>query len=222
MKAMILAAGLGTRLRPLTDTLPKPLIAAGGKPLIVWHIEKLVALGVRDIVINHAWLGALLESALGDGSAFGARIHWSREGLPPLETAGGIRHALPLLGEQPFVLVNGDIWTDFDFSALPGLPATLDAHLVLVPNPDFHPRGDFHLDAQQRVHAGGEPLLTFAGVSVLRPQLFAGLPAGPYPLAPVLRAAMARQAVSGQMHGGHWTDVGTPERLQQLRTQLGG
>lgn len=226
MKAMILAAGLGTRLRPLTDTLPKPLIAAGGKPLIVWHIEKLVALGVREIVINHAWLGEVLEAALGDGSAFGARIHWSREGLPPLETAGGIRRALPLLGPQPFLLVNGDIWTDFDFALLPGVAAPLatgrDAHLLLVPNPDFHPRGDFFLDAQQRVHATGAPLLTFAGVSVLRPQLFAGLPDGPYPLAPVLRAAMARQAVSGQLHHGHWTDVGTPERLQQLRGQLGG
>lgn len=226
MKAMILAAGLGTRLRPLTDTLPKPLIAAGGKPLIVWHIEKLVALGVREVVINHAWLGDVLEAALGDGSAFGVQIHWSREGLPPLETAGGIRRALPLLGAQPFLLVNGDIWTDFDFALLPGvaapLPAELDAHLLLVPNPDFHPRGDFHLDAQQRVHATGAPLLTFAGVSVLRPQLFAGLPDGPYPLAPVLRAAMARQAVSGQLHRGHWTDVGTPERLQQLRGQLGG
>lgn len=222
MKAMILAAGLGTRLRPLTDTVPKPLIAAGGKPLIVWHIEKLVACGVRDIVINHAWLGDVLERALGDGSAFGARIDWSREGMPPLETAGGIRRALPLLGAAPFLLVNGDIWCDLDFASLPVLADGIDAHLVLVPNPDFHPRGDFHLDARGKVQAAGEPMHTFAGVSVLRPQLFTGLPEGPYPLAPVLRNAMARDAVSGQIHSGHWTDVGTPERLAELRARLGG
>lgn len=231
MKAMILAAGLGTRLRPLTDTLPKPLIEAGGKSLIGWHLEKLAALGVRDIVINHAWLGDVLEEKLGDGAAFGVRIGWSREGMPPLETAGGIRHALPLLGDEPFLLLNGDIWSDFDFATLPGtgaaglageLPADVDAHLVLVPNPEFHPRGDFHLDAQGRVHAAGEPLHTFAGISVLRPQLFAGLPAGPYPLAPVLRAAMAAGRVSGELHRGRWTDVGTPDRLQELREQLGG
>ncbi|MFP5441130.1 MAG: N-acetylmuramate alpha-1-phosphate uridylyltransferase MurU [Gammaproteobacteria bacterium] len=226
MKAMILAAGLGTRLRPLTDTLPKPLIEAGGRSLIGWHLEKLAALGLREVVINHAWLGDVLEQKLGDGSAFGVRIAWSREGMPPLETAGGIRRALPLLGDQPFLLVNGDIWTDLDFAHLPGigapLPADVDAHLVLVPNPEFHPRGDFHLDAQGRVQATGSPLYTFAGVSVLRPQLFAGLPDGAYPLAPVLRAAMAAGRVSGELHRGRWTDVGTPERLQQLRHELGG
>lgn len=228
MKAMILAAGLGTRLRPLTDTLPKPLIEAGGKSLIGWHLEKLAALGVRDIVINHAWLGDVLEEKLGDGAAFGVRIVYSREGMPPLETAGGIRHALPLLGGEPFLLVNGDIWSDFDFARLPGLAghaalsAGVDAHLVLVPNPDFHPRGDFHLDARGRVQSAGESLHTFAGISVLRPSLFAGLPAGPCPLAPVLRAAMAAGRVSGELHRGRWTDVGTPERLQELRVRLGG
>lgn len=225
MKAMILAAGLGTRLRPLTDTLPKPLIEAGGRSLIGWHLEKLAALGLREVVINHAWLGDVLEEKLGDGSAFGVRIAYSREGLPPLETAGGIRRALPLLGDDPFLLVNGDIWTDLDFAHLPGvaspLAADIDAHLVLVPNPDFHPRGDFHLDARCRVHATGSPLYTFAGVSVLRPQLFGGLPDGAYPLAPVLRAAMAAGRVSGELHGGRWTDVGTPERLQALRRELG-
>lgn len=226
MKAMILAAGLGTRLRPLTDTLPKPLIEAGGKPLIGWHLERLAALGVREVVINHAWLGDVLERTLGDGQRYGVHIAYSREGLPPLETAGGIHRALPLLGDAPFLLVNGDIWADFDFARLPGvrapLPADVDAHLVLVPNPDFHPRGDFHLDAAARVHATGEPLHTFAGISVLRPQLFAALPDGPYPLAPVLRAAMARGTVTGELHAGRWTDVGTPERLQQLRGELGG
>lgn len=228
MKAMILAAGLGTRLRPLTETLPKPLIAAGGKALIVWHIEHLVACGVREIVINHAWLGERIEEALGDGRAFGARIAYSREGMPPLETAGGIRRALPLLGDEPFVLVNGDIWADFDFSRLPGvgssppLPAAIDAHLVLVPNPDFHPRGDFFLDGNHRVHAEGEQRLTFAGISLLRPHVFAPLPDGPAPLAPLLRAAMARGAVSGERHDGRWTDVGTLERLHALRAELGG
>jgi MurNAc alpha-1-phosphate uridylyltransferase len=228
MKAMILAAGLGTRLRPLTETLPKPLIAAGGKPLIVWHIEKLVACGVRDIVINHAWLGDRIEETLADGSAWGARILYSREGLPPLETAGGIRRALHLLGDDPFLLVNGDIWSDFDFARLPGvaghaaLDAALDAHLVLVPNPEFHPRGDFHLDGKQQLHSDGEPRLTFAGISVLRPRLVAHLPDGPAPLAPLLRAAMARGAVSGELHDGRWTDVGTLQRLQELRAELGG
>ncbi len=228
MKAMILAAGLGTRLRPITDTLPKPLIAAGGKPLIGWHLEKLAALGVRDVVINHAWLGDVLEKALGDGSAYGVHIEWSREGMPPLETAGGIRRALPLLGDEPFLLINGDVWTDLDFAHLPGCGGTApladdcDAHLVLVPNPDFHPRGDFHLDESGKVHAMGEPLHTFSGVSVLRPQLFSALPAGPYPLAPVLRAAMATGRVTGELHAGRWTDVGTPARLQILRDELGG
>jgi MurNAc alpha-1-phosphate uridylyltransferase len=225
---MILAAGLGTRLRPLTQTVPKPLIEAGGKALIVWHIEKLVALGVRDIVINHAWLGDRLEAQLADGSRYGARIVYSREGMPPLETAGGIRRALPLLGDEPFVLVNGDIWADLDFARLPGvvagraLTAGIDAHVVLVPNPDFHPRGDFSLDENLRVHADGAEKFTFAGISVLRPQLFAGLPDGPAPLAPLLRAAMARRAVSGELHAGRWTDVGTLERLEALREQLGG
>ncbi|MFZ5724568.1 MAG: N-acetylmuramate alpha-1-phosphate uridylyltransferase MurU [Pseudomonadota bacterium] len=226
MKAMILAAGLGTRLRPLTDTLPKPLIEAGGRPLIGWHLEKLASLGIREVVVNHAWLGDVLERTLGDGASYGVRIDWSREGMPPLETAGGIRRALPLLGSEPFLLVNGDIWSDFDFAALPGVRAPLaedvDAHLVLVPNPDFHPRGDFHLDARGRVQADGMPRHTFAGISVLRPQLFAGLPEGPYPLAPVLRTAMAAGRVTGTLHAGRWTDVGTPERLQQLRAELGG
>jgi len=226
MKAMILAAGLGTRLRPLTDTVPKPLIEAGGKALIVWHIEKLAALGIHDIVINHAWLGDRLEQALGDGSRLGVRIVYSREGMPPLETAGGIRRALPLLGTEPFVLVNGDVWSDLDFARLPGvrdvvLPDGIDAHLVLVPNPDFHPRGDFTLAADGRVHVGDTDTLTYAGMAVLRPALFAALPDGPAPLAPLLRAAMARNAVSGERHDGRWTDVGTLERLQLLRAELG-
>lgn len=225
---MILAAGLGTRLRPLTETTPKPMIEAGGKPLIVWHIGKLVALGIRDIVINHAWLGDRIEEGLGDGARFGAHIAYSREGMPPLETAGGIRRALSLLGNEPFVLVNGDVWCDADFARLPGvagnapLSAGIDAHLLLVPNPDFHPRGDFHLDDDRRVHADGEPRLTFAGISVLRPSLFADLPDGPAPLAPLLRAAMARGAVTGARHDGAWTDVGTLERLAELRVRLGG
>lgn len=229
MKAMILAAGQGTRLRPLTESVPKPLLEAGGKALIVWHLEKLAALGVRDVVINHAWLGDRLEAALGDGAVFGVHIAWSREGMPPLETAGGIRQALPLLGDDPFLLINGDIWTDFDFANLPGvrlpaLAAHLDAHLVLVPNPDFHPHGDFVLTETGRVAVAGTPASTltgtFAGISVLRPSLVAALPTGPYPLAPILRAAMARDAVSGELHVGRWTDVGTIERLTALRAEL--
>ena len=221
MKALIFAAGLGERMRPLTLTTPKPLLIAGGKPLIGWHLEKLAALGVREVVINHAWLGDVLEAALGNGERWGLRIAWSREGMPPLETAGGIRHALPLLGDAPFLLVNGDIWTDFDFAQLPALDAGVDAHLLLVPNPVFHPRGDFVLDASGRVHAAGGATSTYAGIALLRPALFAGLPAGPYPLAPVLRAAMARGAVTGQRNDGRWTDVGTPERLAELRALLG-
>lgn len=226
---MILAAGQGTRLRPLTESVPKPLLEAGGKALIVWHLEKLAALGIHEVVINHAWLGDRLEAALGDGTAFGVHIAWSREGMPPLETAGGIRQALPLLGDDPFLLVNGDIWTDFDFAKLPGvqlpaLDAQLDAHVVLVPNPDFHPRGDFVLAEAGLVAvadtSGSALTRTFAGISVLRPSLVAALPAGPWPLAPILRAAMVRGAVSGELHAGRWTDVGTIERLTALRAEL--
>lgn len=227
MKAMILAAGLGTRMRPLTDRLPKPLLEVGGKPLIVWHIENLVRAGFTDLVINHAWLGAKLEAAIGDGSAFGARILWSPEG-EPLETAGGIVQALPLLGRMPFLVVNGDIWLRYGFSHLRTGFAHMEkrAHLVLVNNPPHNPRGDFALDG--RMFAGvectvlneGDPRFTFAGVSVLHPQLFEGLPPGKHALAPLLREAIAQEQVTGEYFAGPWVDVGTPARLVELDQQI--
>ncbi len=220
MKAMILAAGLGTRLRPLTLTTPKPLLPVGGKPLIVWHLEKLAALGVVDVVINTAWLAERLHEALGDGQPFGVRIHWSDEEGDPLETAGGIIQALPLLGDAPFLLVNGDIWSRFDLAPLLQPLGHDLARLVLVDNPPQHPAGDFVLD-QGRVHSdipadSAGARLTFAGISVIDPQLFADLPAGKRPLAPLLRNAMQAGRVAGVHCTSAWVDVGTPERLQQL------
>lgn len=225
MRAMILAAGRGERMRPLTDHTPKPLLPAGGKPLIVWHIERLAAAGIRDIVINHAWLGEQLPATLGDGSAFGVHIAYSAE-PSALETAGGIAQALPLLGAQPFLVINGDIWCDWDPGQAAQAAARLDAEradawLALVDNPEHHPHGDFALDAGGRVHAAGASKLTFAGIGIYRPALFHGLPAAtPAPLAPLLRQAMAREAVLGTHHRGLWTDVGTPERLQALDARL--
>jgi MurNAc alpha-1-phosphate uridylyltransferase len=216
---MILAAGLGTRLRPLTLHTPKPLLAVGDKPLIVWHIEALKRAGVVDIVINTAWLGDKLVEALGDGQQFGVQIHWSHED-EPLETAGGIQKALPLIGTAPFLLVNGDIWTRFDFAPLVARPLGTDqAHLILVSNPPQHPNGDFQLHAE-RVQSDGDSKLTFAGISLLSPSLFIDLPPGKAPLAPILRQAMADGRVSGEQLVGHWVDVGTPERLTELDQQI--
>ena len=219
MKAMILAAGLGNRMRPLTLTTPKPLLAVGGKPLIVWHIDALKAVGITELVINTAWLGHKLHEALGDGSAYGVNIQWSDE-PEPLETAGGIQQALPLLGNEPFLLINGDIWLRYDFKRLinKDLGQQL-AHLVLVNNPPQHPKGDFAFCKDQSnslVLPEGEEKYTFAGVSVLSPQLFADLPAGKAPLAPLLRQAIAQGLVSAEHHAGAWVDVGTPERLADL------
>lgn len=221
MKAMILAAGRGERMRPLTDHLPKPLLAVGGKPLIVWHIERLVAAGIRDLVINHAHLGHMLVEALGDGSAFGARIEWSAETQGALETAGGIAHASALLGDAPFIVINGDIWCDADIGALREAALTLRAdarlaHLVLVANPQHHPDGDFALrDGLVLDAASGRH--TFSGIAAYHPQLFHGLPAGqPARLAPLLRSAMRASRVSGTLHEGLWFDVGTPERLAEV------
>ena len=233
MKALIFAAGLGERMRPLTDHTPKPLLVAGGKPLIAWHLERMAAAGVREVVINTSWLADQFPQVLGDGSRWGVKITYSYEGTTPLETGGGMLHALPLLGDAPFLLVNGDVWTDFDFARLPREPAGL-AHLVLVDNPTHHPHGDFRLDADGRVHADGAPRLTFAGIGVYRPQLLArwreaigpapGADAVPprFPIAPLLRAAMGRASVTGEHHSGRWTDVGTPERLAELNRSLGG
>ncbi|MCB1905771.1 MAG: nucleotidyltransferase family protein [Rhodocyclaceae bacterium] len=222
---MILAAGRGERMRPLTDAYPKPLLAAGGKPLIVWHIERLRTAGFTELVINHAHLGEMIERALGDGRLFGVSIRYSPE-AEALETAGGIRQALPLLGDQPFLVVNGDIFCDYELARLREPPARLAtgddlAHLVMAPNPDHHPDGDFHLDDSGRVDQHGTPKLTFAGIGVYRPELFTELPAGAKaPLGPLLRAAMDHGRVSGEAHDGAWLDIGTPRRLAELDQRL--
>jgi MurNAc alpha-1-phosphate uridylyltransferase len=210
---MILAAGRGERMRPLTDHTPKPLLTAGGRPLIVHHLERLAAAGITRVVINHAHLGEQIEAALGDGARFGLAIRYSPEGRA-LETGGGIFRALPLLGDDPFLVVNGDVWSDLDFARL-RLPEGRLAHLVLVDNPEHHPRGDFRL-AGGEVRDDGEPRLTFSGIGVYSPALFEGCRDGAFPLAPLLRAAMARGLVSGEHHRGRWLDIGTPARLQAL------
>jgi MurNAc alpha-1-phosphate uridylyltransferase len=215
--AMILAAGRGERMRPLTDHTPKPLLEAGGRPLIGHHLVALARAGVREVVINHAHLGAQIEQALGDGAAWGLRIRYSPEAVA-LETGGGIFQALPLLGADPFIVVNGDVWTDFDPARL-RLAAPDLAHLVLVDNPPHHPTGDFVLDGD-RVRAEGGQRLTFSGIGVYRPALFDGCGPGRFPLAPLLRVAMAADRVSGERHPGRWVDVGTPERLAALDRAL--
>ncbi len=234
MKAMILAAGRGERMRPLTDHTPKPLLEVGGKPLIVWHIERLVKAGIVELVINHAHLGAQIEASLGDGSRFGAQIQYSAETLA-LETAGGIANALPMLGRQPFAVINGDIYCDYDFARLPERAALMHAngdaaHLVLVDNPEHHPTGDFCLHNGRIVPlpspacgggAGGEGRLTFSGIGLYHPALFSHIPRGSVaPLAPLLRAQIALGKISGEYHAGLWVDVGTPQRLLELDLQL--
>ena len=217
MKAMILAAGRGERMRPLTDLLPKPLLAVGGKPLIVHHIEKLKAAGVTELVINHAWLGHKLVETLGNGSAFGVTIHWSAE-ESALETAGGIIQALPLLGDEPFLVINGDTWLDLDYRALGELSLGENlAHLWLAPNPPQHPAGDFALQDGKVVDT---PAFTFSGVGLYRPAAFAGLPAGARKLAPLLREWMAQGLVGGCLLAGEWRDIGTVDRLRELDEQL--
>ncbi|CAB3817301.1 mannose-1-phosphate guanylyltransferase [Achromobacter xylosoxidans] len=224
MRAMILAAGRGERMRPLTDRLPKPLLPVGGKPLIAWHLERLAAAGFHEVVINHAWLGHEIERALGDGAAFGLRIRYSPEDTA-LETAGGIAQALPLLGPDPFLVINGDIWCDWHPAAAPALAATLPAGgawLLLVDNPPQHPAGDFVLGRDGRVADEGEPRLTFSGIGVYHPMLFADVARGSAArLAPLLRQAMARDRVRGARHSGRWIDVGTPQRLADLDAELG-
>ncbi|HWP94988.1 MAG TPA: nucleotidyltransferase family protein [Gammaproteobacteria bacterium] len=217
-KAMILAAGRGERMRPLTDAIPKPLLPVGGRPLIEWHIEALARAGIREIVINTSWLAERIRDALGDGTRWGVHIVYSHEGEEPLETAGGIRHALPWLEPGPFLAVNGDIFTDFPFASL-ALPAGMLAHLVLVENPAHHTRGDFVL-CDGVVREEGGPRFTFAGIGVYDPALFHGLAPGKAPLAPLLRQAMRLGRVSGEPYGGRWFDVGTPERLAALEAML--
>lgn len=214
MKAMLLAAGLGTRMRPLTDHMPKPMLPVAGRPLIEHHVRRLVAAGIVDIVINHAYLGAQIEDHLGDGARFECRIVYSREGTP-LDTGGGIFRALPLLGDAPFIALNSDVWTDYPLQRLLAVKPRL-AHLVLTDNPAQHPQGDFHLESNGMVRDGGiGERLTWTGLRVLHPDLFAGCSDGVFSIVPLLRAAMAEGLVSGEHYRGQWLDVGTPERLQQ-------
>ncbi|MCI9876264.1 N-acetylmuramate alpha-1-phosphate uridylyltransferase MurU [Pseudomonas atacamensis] len=219
MKAMILAAGKGERMRPLTLTTPKPLVRAAGVPLIEYHLRALAAAGFNEVVINHAWLGQQIEDHLGDGSRFGLSIQYSPEG-EPLETGGGIFRALSLLGDDAFLVVNGDIWTDYDFSVL-HQPINGLAHLVLADNPPHHPKGDFTLiDGKVQ---DGEPdaqTLTYSGIGVLHPQLFDGCSDGAFKLAPLLRNAMAKGEVTGERLKGHWVDVGTHERLAEAEALI--
>ena len=214
MKAMILAAGRGERMGALTADTPKPLLDVGGVALIEHHLVRLAACGITDIVINSSYRGAQVRARLGDGSRYGVSIAYSDEGEPPLETAGGIVEALPLLGMEPFLLVNSDVFTDFDFRALatPACPQTL----VLVANPPHHPRGDFGVDAEGFVISAG-PLLTYAGIAVFDPRGFAGIERGRRPLKPWLDAAIARRELRGVVHRGLWLVVGTPERLEAAR-----
>lgn len=233
---MILAAGFGKRLRPLTEHTPKPLLKVRGKPLIVYHLEALARVGVRGVVINTAWLGEKLEAYLGDGSQYGVCIHWSRE-TEPLETGGGICFALPLLGTAPFLLVNGDVWTDYPFEQLVSTPLEKGclAHLVLVPNPEHNPEGDYYFAHQQSnkgdvlsgILAGplaaenrqGQQSYTFSGLSIIDPQLFAASSHGQaFPLRDVFAPAFRAGHISAELHQGEWCDVGTPERLQALNT----
>ena len=222
MKAMILAAGRGERMRPLTDTTPKPLLMAGGKPLIVWHLERLAASGFRDVVINHAHLGEQIEAALGDGRAFGLSIRYSPEPPGALETAGGIAHALPLLGNEPFLVVNGDVWCDWDFRRVHAL-VHKRAHLIFVANPPQHAGGDFCLDGDTVRYAAERigPTYTYAGTGVFSPEFFDGVPDGAVmKLRPLLDAVIARRELTGERHHGRWVDVGTPARLAELDQEL--
>lgn len=227
--ALIFAAGLGERMRPLTDRTPKPLLEVRGKPLVAWHLEKLAAIGVHYVVINTSHLAEQFPEVLGDGSRWGLRIRYAYEGPVPLETGGGMLNALPLLGPEPFIAINGDIWTDADFTQLPAEPRGV-AHLMLVNNPDHHPKGDFALDQQDVVHNDGDARLTFSGVGVYRRQLLdnwrdvigdtAEENAKPsrFKIAPLLRSAINQGAITGTHYHGIWTDVGTPERLAALNT----
>ena len=219
--AMILAAGRGERMRPLTDITPKPLLRVAGKPLIEYHIEALARAGVHRLVVNHAHLGEQLVDFLGDGARWGVSIAYSAEPVGALETGGGIYHALPLLGDAPFWVVNGDVWTDYPFSP-PQMPADSLAHLVMVDNPQHNPQGDFVLADTGLLSDAGDARLTYSGIGVYRSELFATCAPGAFPLAPLLRQAMAAARVSGEHYAGRWLDIGTPERLQDLDAEIRG
>jgi N-acetyl-alpha-D-muramate 1-phosphate uridylyltransferase len=236
MRAMVLAAGRGERMRPLSDRTPKPLLSAGGKPLIGHLLEGLVRAGIREVVINLSWLGAQIRESLGDGAAYGVRIAYSEEGPVALETGGGVLKALPLLGDEPFLVVSGDIWTDFDFGRLThvagsardaaasrdaetSLDAGADARIVLVPNPPFHPRGDFALIGDRVVEQASE-MLTYANIGLYRRELFAACSPGRFPLVTQLRRAIAAGRLRGELYKGGWMNLGTPEQLATLDARL--
>ena len=220
MKAMVLAAGRGERMRPLTLARPKPLLEASGTPLIVHHLRALAAAGFEDVVVNLSWLGGQIREALGDGTRHGLRIYYSDEGPEPLETGGGIFRALPLLGDGPFLVLNGDTWSDIPYVDLRERLAPVDlAHLVLVPNPTHNADGDFVLERGRIVETPGDRL-TFSGVGLYRAELFEGCRDGVFKLAPLLRAAVRDGRVSGELHDGSWLDIGTPERLAELDARL--
>jgi MurNAc alpha-1-phosphate uridylyltransferase len=220
MRAMILAAGRGERLRPLTDSLPKPLVEIGGKTLVDHHLDALVQAGFREIVINQGHLGDLLRERVGDGSSRGVHIHWSNEQPEALETGGGLFKALPLLGDGPFLAVNGDVWSDYPYARLRAVKCDR-AHLVMVPNPEHNTAGDFAL-ASGRVRRSGEPMLTFSGVAVYHPRLFDGCSPGKFSVVPLLHDAMENHLVTGEIHRGGWHDIGTHERLKTARRDLAG
>lgn len=215
MKAMLLAAGRGERLRPITDTLPKPLVEVGGKPLIAYHLEALARAAIGDVVINLSWLGEKIRAALGDGDRYGVRIVYSEEGPVPLETGGGIHRALPLLGQEPFLVVNADTWTDMDFGRIQALDDGADASLMLAPNPPHHPRGDFGLEGDFVVEREADRF-TYTGIGVYRPELFEGCAPGKFPLLPLLQRAIAARRLRGEVYRGEWLDIGSPDRLAWL------
>ena len=216
MRAMILAAGRGERLRPLTDSIPKPLVEVRGKPLIEYHIQALSEAGFKEIIINQGHLGDKLPAAIGDGGRWGIRVHWSDEQPAALETGGGIHKALPLLGSSPFLVVNGDIWTDYPFARLRAVKCDW-AHLVMIPNPPQHPAGDFAL-LNARIRTEGANKLTFSGIGVYHPRLFDGCEAGKFSIVPLLRSAMENHLVTGEKYAGCWEDIGTLERLATIDT----
>lgn len=220
MRAMILAAGRGERMRPLTDACPKPLLVAGGRPLIEYHLENLAAAGIDEVVINLAWKGAMIRQALGDGARFGVRIQYSDEGDEALETGGGIHKALEMLGPDPFLVLSGDIWTDYPLVRCLAQPASEDlGHWVVVANPAFHARGDFCL-REGRLHDGDGPRYTYANIGVFRPAFFAGCAGGRFALAPLMFEWLRRGRISGELYRGAWCNVGTPGQLAQLDAQL--
>ena len=219
MKAMILAAGRMRSPRPITDRIPKPLVPVAGKPLIVYHLEALVRAGIRDVVVNLAYRGAQIREALDDGSRYGVRITYSEEGPEPIETGGGIFKALPLLGAQPFIVVNGDIWTDFDVATLPPLDDGAHARLVMVPNPPHVASGDFAVNGDYVIESDKDRF-TYSGIGVFSPEFFHDCQPGRFPLRPLLNRAIAARKLKGQVYRGVWLDIGTPQRLAELEASL--